>query len=79
MGRTVGAALRGRPWLAHRVQDATVSISRTRFKPRAATESRPYSTFRNILFDVEEIAALDSCEGTVVSEAKHLDCILSGT
>jgi len=43
--RTVGAALRGRPWFAHEIQIVNASGSRTRFKPRAATEGRPYSAF----------------------------------
>ena len=41
--RTVGAALRGRPWLQG-IQEPAISVLRTRFKPRAATEGRPYST-----------------------------------
>ncbi len=46
MERTVGAALRGRPWLAHRIPKTDgLGFGEHDFKPRAATEGRPYSTF----------------------------------
>ena len=37
--RTVGAALRGRPWFAHEIRETMVSsFGEYDFKPRAATE-----------------------------------------
>jgi len=43
--RTVGAALRGRPWFETGSRNPRRSILEYVVKPRAATEGRPYSTF----------------------------------
>ena len=56
--RTVGAALRGRPWFAHKFKTRASSVFGVVFKPRAATEGRPYSTFR-----VENVS-FGSCDYT---------------
>jgi len=44
--RTVGAALRGRPWFGMVFAKSRPCILELLLKPRAATEGRPYSTFR---------------------------------
>jgi hypothetical protein len=44
--RAVGAALRGRPWFNTGFKERWSRIRRTSNDPRAATEGRPYSTFR---------------------------------
>jgi len=44
--RTVGAALRGHPRLEYGFKNSPASNWRIRSKPRAATEGRPYSSFR---------------------------------
>src|SRR6185369_2819251 len=48
--RTVGAALRGRPRLEIVFANRRPSFFGVVFKPRAATEGRPYSTFRELWF-----------------------------
>jgi hypothetical protein len=45
-GRTVGAALRGRPRFKLGLRGITASDPRIRFQPRAATGGRPYSMSR---------------------------------
>ena len=44
--RTVGAALRGRPWFVMVFAKSEPPLPEPVPKPRAATEGRPYSTFR---------------------------------
>ena len=47
--RTVGAALRGRPWFGIVFAKPEAVVFRSRLaQPRAATEGRPYSTFDQI-------------------------------
>src|SRR6185369_10065446 len=47
-GSTVGAALRGRPRLSHGFKSQQSRIGEHVFQPRAATEGRPYSTFKSM-------------------------------
>jgi len=66
IGRTVGAALRGRPWFKAGSPNPWPSLLESVSKPRAATEGRPYSTF-----DVMKLILLVLCV-TVCAHAQSL-------